>query len=331
MDLNGKRVLLTGGKGFLGKCVYELLKKTGVAEIFVPSRYKSVRWQPATGEIPVKSTFDLVRSEDANTAMYVGTATQPDIVIHLAAEVGGIGANMASPGRFFYANMMMGVNLIEASRIAGVKKFVQISTTCGYACHTPVPFKEENFLDGGRPERTNEAYAIAKRSLLTMLEAYQQQYSFNSIYLIPVNLYGPRDNFDARTSHVIPALIKKFVEARKARMPYVYCWGDGSPSREFLYVEDCAEAIVAATEHLDRLEPVNIGSGNEITMLQLAAMVKEMTGYEHEIRWDPSKPNGQPRRCLDVSKAERYFGWKSKTGLAEGLKKTIKWYEDLND
>jgi GDP-L-fucose synthase len=250
---------------------------------------------------------------------------QPDIVIHLAAEVGGIGANMENPGRFFYANMTMGLHLIEQGRQSGLEKFVQIGTICAYPKFTPVPLKEED-LWNGYPEETNAPYGIAKKALLVMLQAYRQQYGLNGIYLLPVNLYGPGDNFNSASSHVIPALIKKCVDAVNAGQDVIECWGTGSASREFIYAPDAAEGILLATEKYDGAEPINIGAGFEITIKELVDKIAQLTGFDGEIRWDDSKPDGQPRRCLDTSRAQKYFGFEAKTDLDAGLKETIQWY-----
>jgi GDP-L-fucose synthase len=250
-----------------------------------------------------------------------------DIAIHLAAVVGGIGINREKPGQFFYDNLIMGTQLMEAARLAGVQKFVAIGTICAYPKFTPVPFKEED-LWTGYPEETNAPYGLAKKMQLVQAQAYRQQYGFNAIYLLPVNLYGPGDKFDPHSSHVIPALIKKCVDATENGDDRIVVWGDGSPTREFLYVEDCAEGIVLATERYDGPEPVNLGSGTEISIKDLVHLIAELTGFEGEIVWDTSKPNGQPRRCLDVSRAERHFGFRAKTDFREGLKRTIAWYTD---
>ena len=255
--------------------------------------------------------------------------TQPNMVIHLAARVGGIGANQANPGKFFYDNLMMGAQLMEVGRQAGVEKFVTISTICAYPKFTPVPFKEED-LWNGYPEETNAPYGLAKKMLLVQSQAYRQQYGFNSIVLFPVNLYGPRDNFDLQTSHVIPALIRKCLEAKRRDASNIEVWGDGSPTREFLYVEDAAEGICLAAERYDSSEPVNLGSGMEISIKDLVHTIKRMIGFTGEIIWDTTKPNGQPRRSLDTSRAEKHFGFRAKTSFEEGLRRTIEWYKDQN-
>ncbi len=250
---------------------------------------------------------------------------RPTVVIHLAAEVGGIGANRAQPGRFFFSNLSMGMNLIEEARLRGVAKFVQVGTVCSYPKFTPVPFREED-LWNGYPEETNAPYGIAKKALLVMLQAYRQQYGLNGIYLIPVNLYGPGDNFDLETSHVIPAMIRKFVEAKRQDLPRVELWGTGAASREFLYVDDAARGIVSALEQYDGAEPVNLGTGKEIAIRDLAEKIKQLVGYNGEITWDASKPDGQPRRCLDVTKARTLFGFTTRMDLETGLQRTIESY-----
>ncbi len=307
---SNKRVLITGGAGFLGSFVVEKLRQRGCKDIFVPRR----------------KDYDLVQMEAVRR---IHKDTQPNMVIHLAARVGGIGANQANPGKFFYDNLMMGAQLMEVGRQAGVEKFVTISTICAYPKFTPVPFKEEN-LWNGYPEETNAPYGLAKKMLLVQSQAYRQQYGFNSIVLFPVNLYGPRDNFDLQTSHVIPALIRKCLEAKRRNAPNVEVWGDGSPTREFLYVEDAAEGICLAAERYDSSEPVNLGSGMEISIKDLVHTIKHMIGFTGEIIWDTTKPNGQPRRSLDTSRAEKHFGFRAKTSFEEGLRRTIEWYKDQN-
>jgi GDP-L-fucose synthase len=299
--------MLTGGAGFLGRRVHDELKQRGVREVIVPRR----------------QDHDLTRQDVVEGLL---EASRPEVVIHLAAEVGGIGANRANPGRFFYANMSMGLHLIEAARRIGVGKFVQVGTVCAYPKHTPVPFREERLWEG-YPEETNAPYGIAKKALLVMLQAYREQYGLNGIYLLPVNLYGPGDNFDLETGHVIPALVRKFVAARRGRLPEVEVWGTGSASREFLYVDDAARAIVAATERYDGPGPVNVGSGREITIRQLVGLVRRLTAYGGRIRWDTTKPDGQPRRMLDVSRARELFGFEARIEFEEGLRRTIKWWE----
>ena len=307
---SNKRVLITGGAGFLGSFVVEKLRQRGCKDIFVPRR----------------KDYDLVEMEAVKR---IHKDTQPNMVIHLAARVGGIGANLANPGKFFYDNLMMGAQLMEVGRQAGVEKFVTISTICSYPKFTPVPFKEED-LWNGYPEETNAPYGLAKKMLLVQSQAYRQQYGFNSIVLFPVNLYGPRDNFDLQTSHVIPALIRKCLEAKRRDASNIEVWGDGSPTREFLYVEDAAEGICLAAERYDSSEPVNLGSGMEISIKDLVHTIKRMTGFTGEIIWDTTKPNGQPRRSLDTSRAEKHFGFRAKTSFEEGLRRTIEWYKDQN-
>jgi GDP-L-fucose synthase len=306
-DLAASVVLVTGGAGFLGTHVCDLLNAKRAQRVVVPRRAQT----DLTDHRAVAALLDRER---------------PDVVIHLAAEVGGIGANRANPGRYFYANMAMGLNLIEESRRVGVAKFVQIGTVCAYPKFTPVPFREDSLWDG-YPEETNAPYGVAKRALLTMLSAYRVQYDLHGIYLLPVNLYGPRDNFDLDTSHVIPALIRKFVTARDNGEPAVEVWGTGTPSREFLFVEDAARAIVAAVERYDDANPVNIGTGREITIRDLAELIGKITGYQGTIEWDSSKPDGQPRRCLDTSRAKTLFGFEAEVDLEEGLRRTVDWWE----
>ncbi len=301
-----KKFLITGGAGFLGSFIVDKLVENGVDK-------KNIR-------IPRSRDCDLRVWENCQKAV-----KDIDIVIHLAARVGGIGFNMKYPANLFYDNAMMGIQLLEASRLAGVKKFVGVGTVCSYPKYTPVPFKEED-LWNGFPEETNSPYGIAKKILLVQEQAYRTQYGFDSIYLIPVNLYGPRDNFDLENSHVIPALIQKFIEARKNNDPSVTVWGTGKVSREFLYVEDAARAIIEATENYDKLDPVNIGTSEEIMIEDLVYLVKDLTGYTGEVLWDSDKPDGQPKRKLDVSKAEREFGFKAEVNLQQGLKKTIEWF-----
>lgn len=300
------KILLTGGNGFLGKYVKKELIKAGYLDknIFAPTSRE----------------FDFTKLEDCQKAV-----KNIDIVIHLAARVGGIGLNREKPGELFYDNLIMGIQLMEASRLAGVKKFVAIGTVCAYPKFTPIPFKEED-LWNGYPEETNAPYGLAKKMLLVQAEAYRSQYGFNAIYLLPVNLYGPGDNFDPDSSHVIPALIKKAIDAKRNNETFINVWGSGSASREFLYVEDAARAIVAATLKYNKSEPVNIGSGTEITIRDLVATINELVGFKGQIMWDKSKPDGQPRRCLDTSKAQKEFGFKAKTGFKTGLKNTINWY-----
>jgi GDP-L-fucose synthase len=302
-----RRVVVTGGAGFLGGYVIDGLKRRRCRRI----------------EVPLVEQYDLVRQDDV-VRMY--ETMRPDVVIHLAAVVGGIGANRERPGEFFYQNLMMGVQLIEQARLHEVEKFVAIGTVCAYPKFTEVPFREED-LWTGYPEETNAPYGLAKKMLLVQSQAYRQQYGFNSIFLLPVNLYGPHDNFKPATSHVIPALIKKCVDAIETGCDEIVCWGTGQVSREFIYAGDAAEGILLATERYDGAEPVNIGAGSEITIKDLAAKIAELTGFQGEIRWDPSKPDGQPRRCLDTSRARDYFGFEAETPLEAGLRETIEWYK----
>ena len=299
------RTLVTGGGGFLGSYVVERLRTEGL-EPFVPRR----------------RDYDL--TEHADVVRLFADA-RPELVLHLAAEVGGIGANRANPGRYWYANLLMGVHVLEQCRLAGVEKVVLLGTICEYPKHTPVPFREEE-LWNGYPEETNAPYGIAKKSLLVGGQTYREQYGLNAIHLLPVNLYGPRDNFDLETSHVIPALIRKMLEARERGEREIVLWGDGSPTREFLHVEDCAEGIVLAAQRYDGAEPVNLGTGAEISIRALAELIGELTGFDGEIVWDTSKPNGQPRRALDTSRAMELFGFRARTPLREGLERTVAWY-----
>jgi GDP-L-fucose synthase len=314
----GKRVIVTGGAGFLGSFVIEKLKQRGATDIIVPRIEK----------------YDLT-DRDAVRRLYADTLgdgfdAQNIIVIHLAAHVGGIGANREHPAEFFYDNLMMGVELMHQAWQRGVGKFVAIGTVCAYPKFTPVPFKEDD-LWIGYPEETNAPYGLAKKMLLVQAQAYRQQYGFNAIYLLPVNLYGPRDNFDLQSSHVIPALIRKALEAQEQGQKEFTAWGDGSPTREFLYVEDAAEGILTATEKYNDSDPVNLGSGYEISIKDLTEMVMRMTGFEGKLIWDTSKPNGQPRRGLDVNRAYERFGWRTQVSFEEGLRRTIEWFKANRD
>jgi len=306
INLKNKKIIVTGGAGFLGKYVVERLKERDCGNIFIPR----------IEEYDLRNLDDIIK---------IYKLAKADIVIHLAAVVGGIGANRENPGSFFYDNLIMGVQLMEEARKSSIEKFVAIGTICAYPKFTPVPFKEED-LWNGYPEETNAPYGLAKKMLLVQSQAYRQQYGFNSIFLLPVNLYGPGDNFDPKSSHVIPALIKRFYEAKINNEPEVIVWGTGNATREFFYVEDCAEAIVLATEKYDKPAPVNIGAGFEISIKNLANLIREIIGFKGKIVWDTSKPDGQPRRCLDTSRAEKEFGFKAKTDFKKGLEKTIGWY-----
>ncbi len=306
MELAGARVVVTGGSGFLGRRVVAALERRACARVFVPR----------------SAQYDL-RDKDAVVRLY--RDERPDVVIHLAARVGGIGANRAHPGSFFYDNLMMGIETLEQARRAGVRKFVGIGTICAYPKHTPVPFREDD-LWNGYPEETNAPYGLAKKMLLVQSQAYRAEYGMNAIHLLPVNLYGPGDNFDLETSHVIPAMVRKMEEARRAGRDEVVLWGDGSPTREFLFVDDAAEGVVLATERYDGAEPVNLGSGVEIAIRDLAPVVAAAVGFTGRITWDASKPNGQPRRGLDTSRAERAFGFRALTPFAEGLAATVAWW-----
>ena len=303
-----KRIVVTGGSGFLGSHLVARLTRLGYKDIFVPS---------------IKQ-YDL-REKEAIIRLY--EKTKPDVVVHLAAVVGGIGANRESPGRFFYDNAIMGIQTLDQARVYGVKKFVAIGTICAYPKFTPVPFKESD-LWNGYPEETNAPYGLAKKMLLVQSQAYRQEYGFNSIYLLPVNLYGPRDNFDPKSSHVIPALIRKCLEAAAAGSNEIVVWGTGTASREFLYVEDAAEAIILAMEEYDKPDPVNIGSNMEISIKELVLLIADLCGFKGNFVWDAAKPDGQPRRCLDISKAQEEFGFKATTPFHEGLKKTVDWYRN---
>ena len=302
-----KRVLVTGGAGFLGSFVVEKLRERGCRDIFVP----------------LVEEYNLV---EMGAVKRVYQNAKPEIVIHLAAKVGGIGANRKNPGSFFYDNLMMGAQLMEIGRQFGIEKFVTLATICSYPKFTPVPFKEDD-LWNGYPEETNAPYGLAKKMLLVQSGAYRQQYGFNSICLFPVNLYGPTDNFDPESSHVIPALIKKCLDALKTGKDKIEIWGTGRPTREFLYVEDCAEAIILAAEKYNKSAPVNIGTGSEISIKDLVHLICRLTGFKGEMAWNKSKPDGQPRRCLDVNRAYKEFGFKAGTDFEAGLRRTIEWYK----
>ncbi|MFA9492263.1 MAG: GDP-L-fucose synthase family protein [Anaerolineales bacterium] len=303
-----KRVCVTGGAGFLGSYVQEGLRDRGVEDVFIPHI----------------EDYNLVDADDVKKML---ADANPDLVIHLAANVGGIGANLEHPAEFFYDNLMMGVQLMHESWKMGVQKFVAIGTVCAYPKFTPVPFREDE-LWNGYPEETNAPYGLAKKMMLVQSQAYRDQYDFNSIFLIPVNLYGPRDNFDLETSHVIPALIRKCFEAMDRGEKELVVWGDGSPTREFLYAADAAEGILLAAEKYDASEPVNLGSGEEISIKSLTEMITSNTGFDGDLVWDTSKPNGQPRRGLDTTRADEYFGFTAPTSFAQGLKKTVEWYRE---
>ncbi len=316
--LAGKRIILTGGAGFLGRQVQRVLKERGVREQDLL--------------VPLQEHVDLTREMSVARLYRQAFGTNKvDIVIHLAAEVGGIGANRKNPGRYFYANMAMALHLIEHARLDGIiergGKFVQVGTICAYPKFTPVPFREEE-LWNGYPEETNAPYGVAKKAAWQMLDAYKLQYAMKSTFLLPVNLYGPGDNFDLESSHVIPALIRKCVEAQARGDKEIVCWGTGSASREFLYVEDAAAGIVRATEAMDEPTPMNLGAGFEIKIKDLVELIVRLTGFTGGITWDPTKPDGQPRRCLDTSRALKLMGWKAQVGFEEGLKRTIDWYRD---
>ena len=306
-DLSGKRVVVTGGAGFLGRKVCALLEDRGCSEILIPRR----------------AEYDLT-TEAAVEQLYADH--RPDLVLHLAAEVGGIGANMDNPGRYFYANMSMALHLIEHARRNGIDKFVQVGTICAYPKLCPLPFNEDDIWNG-YPEETNAPYGVAKKAAMVMLDGYRRQYGLDGVYVLPVNLYGPHDNFDLHTSHVIPALIRKCVAARDAGDPSMTCWGTGAVSREFLYVDDAAEGIVLATERLDEPIPVNLGTGMEITIKDLVELIARLTGFEGAIEWDSTKPDGQPRRCLDTERARAMIGFEAQVGFEEGLRRTIEWWE----
>jgi GDP-L-fucose synthase len=303
-----RRVTVTGGAGFLGRYVVERLNDVAGVEVFVPRR----------------RDYNFVEVKDVRRML---DDSRPDLVIHLAAVVGGIGHNQKNPGLFLYENLMMGTQLIEESRARGVKKFLALGTVCAYPKHTPVPFKEDD-LWNGYPEETNAPYGLAKKMMLAQVQAYREQYGFNGIFLLPANLYGPGDNFDLETSHVIPALIRKCVAARRESAEFVEAWGTGDVSREFLYVEDCADAVVRAAAVYDEPLPVNLGNGREVFINDLVVTIARLTGFTGEIRWQPSKPNGQPKRQLDTTRAREKFGFVAQTSFEDGLRKTIDWYEN---
>lgn len=305
MDLQSKRILITGSSGFLGRHLVDLLQHQGCTQLALPRR----------------SQYDLTK-EAAIQRLYL--ELKPEIVIHLAATVGGIGANQANPGKFFYENLIMGTQLMEYARLNGVEKFVTLGTICAYPKFTPVPFKEESLWDG-YPEETNAPYGLAKKMLLVQSQAYRQEYGFNAIYLLPINLYGPGDNFDPFSSHVIPALIRKCLEAIRSHSSEIVCWGDGSPTREFLYVKDCAQAVVQATQTYNEAFPINIGPSLEISIKDLAELITQLTGFTGKIVWDQTKPNGQPRRAVDITRAKQCLNFAPKTSFYEGLQKTIAW------
>ncbi len=306
-----RRVMVTGGAGFLGTAVVRRLHEAGATEVFIPK----------------VEDYDLRKLADIDRVLADG---KPDLIIHLAAVVGGIGANRENPGRFFYDNAIMGIQLIEQARLAGVAKFIALGTVCAYPKFTPVPFHEDD-LWNGYPEETNAPYGLAKKMLLVQCQAYRDQYGFNGIYLLPVNLYGPGDNFNPESSHVIPALIKKCIDAREQGEAFIEAWGTGAASREFLYVDDAARGIVLAAERYDGRDPVNLGVGSEITIRDLTELIARLTGFGGEIRWDPSKPDGQPRRALDTSRAREAFGFSAGTSFEAGLRATIEWYEARQD
>lgn len=304
---DGRRILVTGGAGFLGRFVVERLQARG-----------------GLVQAPRSDKYNLVERSECRRLI---ADAQPDLVLHLAARVGGIGANRANPGRFFFENLMMGIQLIEECRLANVQKVVAVGTICAYPKHAPVPFREDD-LWNGYPEETNAPYGLAKKMLLVQSQAYRQQYGFNSVVVFPVNLYGPGDNFDLETSHVIPAMIRKCVSAREQGVQEVVLWGDGTPTREFLYVEDCAEGLILAAERYDSSEPVNLGSGVEISVRGLADLVARSCRYDGRFVWDSTKPNGQPRRRLDVTRAREWFGFEARTSLEEGIRRTVAWFEE---
>jgi GDP-L-fucose synthase len=306
-----RRVCVTGGAGFLGSFITARLRERGATQIFIPTIEK----------------YDLV---DPTSIRQMLADSRPDVIIHLAAQVGGIGANREHPAEFFYNNLMMGVQLMHQAWQTGVEKFVAIGTVCAYPKFTPVPFREDDIWNG-YPEETNAPYGLAKKMLLVQAQAYRQQYGYNAIFLLPVNLYGPRDNFHPDSSHVIPALIRKCIEAQEAGREELVVWGDGSPTREFVYAQDAAEGIVLASERYNDPDPVNIGSGHEISIKDLATLIARLTGFEGRLTWDTSKPNGQPRRGLDTSRAEQRFGFKAQVDFEEGLRRTIDWYRSMRN
>jgi len=316
-----RRVIVTGGAGFLGSFVLEQLNVLGAAEIIVPH----IEEYDLTTLKDINRLYDEVLGPEGDSSNASNV-----IVIHLAALVGGIGANRARPAEFFYVNLTMGVQLMHEAWRRGIGKFVAIGTICAYPKFTPLPFREDN-LWNGYPEETNAPYGLAKKMLLVQAQAYRDQYGFDAIYLLPVNLYGPRDNFNLETSHVIPAMIRKFIEAQEHDDDQVILWGDGSPTREFLYAEDAARGILLAGEHYDDREPVNLGSGMEISIKDLAYLIARLTGYKGQLIWDATKPNGQPRRALDVSRAEQYFGFNARVPFEEGLRRTIEWYRKKSE